>query len=104
MYSAFDSDAINHAAAFHNEAEKMWKEEQDSYLAMAGAVLLSLSLIGNGRDHAVLSYATQAIKMGERLGLFELDGEGYSRPNENDSDEDAMACRYAAWGTFGWNV
>ncbi|KAI1763894.1 hypothetical protein GGR53DRAFT_520682 [Hypoxylon sp. FL1150] len=104
MYSAFDKDAMQFTTQFYNEAERLWKGEKDSYLAMAGAVLLSLSLIGNGRDHAVLSYATQAMKMGERLGLFEVDGNGQYTPNESDSNEDVEACCYAAWGTFNWNV
>ncbi|XXG96160.1 hypothetical protein Hte_002439 [Hypoxylon texense] len=104
MYSAFDKDSMQYASQFSNEAEKLWKDEQDSYLAMAGTVLLSLSLIGNGRDHAVLYYATQAMRMGERLGLFGAGEGALAVPDLNESKEVTDSCCYAAWGTFNWNV
>ncbi|KAI1384473.1 uncharacterized protein F4822DRAFT_364701 [Hypoxylon trugodes] len=104
MYSAFDKDAIQYADKFCEEAERLWKEEQGSCLTMAGAVLLSLSLIGNGRNHAVLYYATQAMKLGEGLGLFSTEESASASLSEKISEDDACARSYAAWGTFNWNV
>ncbi|KAI2613314.1 hypothetical protein GGR54DRAFT_616158 [Hypoxylon sp. NC1633] len=104
MYTAFDKSATHHSTEFFEESERLWKKEQVSYLTMAGAVLLSLSLIGSGRDHAVLSYATQAIEMGEQLGLFEAGEAALMGPDENLPEEDKKARCYAAWGTFNWNV
>ncbi|KAI0168839.1 hypothetical protein GGR52DRAFT_493079 [Hypoxylon sp. FL1284] len=104
MYNAFNKDSMQHATNFYEEAERLWKEENDSYLTMAGAVLLSLSLLGNGRDHAVLYYAMEAMRMGERLGLFEAHEDTTTIPHVDDSEEDAEACRFAAWGAFNWNV
>ncbi|KAI1772241.1 hypothetical protein F4818DRAFT_180178 [Hypoxylon cercidicola] len=104
MYSAFEKNALRYAMQFYDEAERLWKEEQDSCLAMAGAVLLSLSLIGNGRDCVVLYYATEAMSMGRRLGLFDAEEGTTMIPNTNGSKEDADTCCHAAWGTFNWNV
>ncbi|KAI8962418.1 hypothetical protein F5Y11DRAFT_193867 [Daldinia sp. FL1419] len=103
MYSAIDKDAMQFADQFFDEAEKLWKEEQDSYPAVAGAVLLSLSFIGNSRDHAVLFYAKGAMQMGENLGLF--DGtEDAVKSNEKLPEDEATTRSYAAWGAFNWNV
>ncbi|KAI0138516.1 hypothetical protein F4776DRAFT_654301 [Hypoxylon sp. NC0597] len=104
MYSAFDKDSMEYAVEFCEEAERLWKDEHGSYLTMAGAVLLSLSLIGSGRDHAVLLYATQAMKIGEQLGFFNVAEVSHLRLDVNTSDDDTKACCYAAWGTFNWNV
>ncbi|OTA60803.1 hypothetical protein K449DRAFT_406281 [Hypoxylon sp. EC38] len=103
-YSVFDKDSMEYAVEFCDEAEKLWKEEHGSYLTMAGAVLLSLSLIGSGRDHTVLLYATQAMKMGERLGLYNVAEASALRLDVNTSEDDRKTGCYAAWGTFNWNV
>jgi hypothetical protein len=107
MHSAFDEDAMHHANGFRQEAEVLWKTEKDSYLTMAGAILLSISLMGHGKDHDVLHYATDAMKMGERLGLFSSKVHPASAhpPSQGIShDNDLSAKCYAAWGTFNWNV
>ncbi|KAI1413595.1 hypothetical protein F5Y13DRAFT_160655 [Hypoxylon sp. FL1857] len=104
MYSAFNKDSMEYAVEFYEEAEKLWKGEHGSYLTMAGAVLLSLSLIGSGRDHAVLLYATQAMRIGEQLGLFKVAESSALTLDVNTSEDDAKTRCYAAWGTFNWNV
>ncbi|TGJ79744.1 hypothetical protein E0Z10_g9013 [Xylaria hypoxylon] len=101
MYSAFDQNAIQYASGFRQIAEALWKNEGDSYSSMAGAVLLSISLMGQGKDHAVLGYATDALKMGTRLGLF---GGGFRQPSVGIINHDLSAQCYAAWGVFNWNV
>ncbi|KAI1483801.1 hypothetical protein F4774DRAFT_366536 [Daldinia eschscholtzii] len=103
MYSAFDKDAMQFANDFFKEAEKLWKGEQDSCTAVAGAILLSLSLIGNSRDHAVLSYAKKALQMSRNLGLFDA-AEAIASKAKEMSEDDMISCCYAAWGTFNWNV
>ncbi|KAI1808703.1 hypothetical protein F4811DRAFT_500426 [Daldinia bambusicola] len=103
MYSAFDKDAMQFANNFFVEAEKLWEEEQGSCTAVAGAVLLSMSLIGNSRDHAVLSYAKKAMQMGRKLGLFDTTEETASKIGEMSGEDMTTRC-YAAWGTFNWNV
>ncbi|KAI0386079.1 hypothetical protein F5Y04DRAFT_243295 [Hypomontagnella monticulosa] len=104
MYSAIDANALRYAAQFREAAEKLWVEQQDSYLTMAGTVLLSLSLIGNERDHSVLFYATQAMKMGERLRLFGGEKAVAVWPDGDTPEEDVKAGCYAAWGAFNWNT
>ncbi|KAF3059905.1 hypothetical protein GL218_04941 [Daldinia childiae] len=104
MYSAFDKDAMQFADEFLHEAQKARKEEPDSYSSMAGAILLSISLIGNSKDHSILFYAKEAMQIGQNLGLFGGDERGPAQSNENMSKEDKTARCYAAWGTFNWNV
>ncbi|KAI8626067.1 hypothetical protein F5Y19DRAFT_447828 [Xylariaceae sp. FL1651] len=106
MYSAFDEAAIQYASGFCDEAEALWMTEHDSYLSMASAILLSISLMGNGKDHAVLRYATEAMDMGERLGLFSTEHHSAraQQPSVDIPDDDMSAKCYAAWGVFNWNV
>ncbi|KAI0840471.1 hypothetical protein F5Y06DRAFT_241282 [Hypoxylon sp. FL0890] len=105
MYSAFDKSASKIAQDFAQEAERLWESEKvhDSYLTMAGAVLLSLSLMGHGKDHAVLLYAKEAAEMGIRLGLFEDEASG-ERIEIDQSEEQQSASWYAAWGAFNWKT
>ncbi|RYP53836.1 hypothetical protein DL768_001287 [Monosporascus sp. mg162] len=107
MYSAFDKSAIKSAELFCHEAEVLWETEQshDSYMTMASAAVLSLCLIGHGKDHAVHSYAKEALSMGTRLGLFESEEEpANKKPLEKMSQDDMTVRCYAAWGVFNWNV
>ncbi|KAI0432189.1 hypothetical protein F5Y09DRAFT_354010 [Xylaria sp. FL1042] len=108
MYSSFDENAIQYAAGFCRIAEALWKLEKDSYPAMAGATLLSISLMGHGKNHDVLHYASDAMRMGKRLGLFggslRHAGANAYQPNVGVTDDDLSAQCYAAWGVFNWNV
>ena len=91
---------------FCSTAEKLWETEKtyDSYQTMAGAVLLSLSLIGHGKDHAVHYYANQALSMGTRLGLFDPHNPLNNNLGGKLSQDSFTARCHAAWGTFNWNV
>ncbi|GAW25965.1 putative zinc finger protein [Rosellinia necatrix] len=107
MYSAFDENAMQHATGFLQSAEQLWMTQQSSCLSMAGAVLLSISLMGNGKDHAVLRYATDALEMGRQLGLFHDNTGPSGNVYESGADisgDELRARSYAAWGVFNWNV
>lgn len=106
MYSAFHKGAIRAADKFCEQAERIWEFEKDndSYTNMAGAVILSLSLMGHGKDHAVLLYTTAAARMGTRLGLFGVNEDIAVRIDEDMSEEERSASCYAAWGVFNWSV
>jgi hypothetical protein len=104
MYSAFDKSAMQYAESFCEEAERLQKSERDSCLAMAGAVLLSISLMGRGKDHDDLKNAKRAFDIGQRLGFFSNAQGSTVLPTENISKELRRANSYAAWGTFNWNV
>ncbi|KAI1739889.1 hypothetical protein F4680DRAFT_420475 [Xylaria scruposa] len=106
MYSAVDENAMQYASEFCQVAETLWKTERDSYSSMAGAILLSISLLGHGKDHDVLNYAIDAIKIGTRLGLFSDTQPSASvyQSSANMVDDDLSARCYAAWGAFNWNV
>lgn len=105
MYSAFDRTAIPKVEAFCKQAEDLWEYEKhhDSYFTMAGAVMLSLSLIGHGKDHAVHYYANEALHMGMRLGLFDTEETKMDGQGKMSQDEMTARC-HAAWGVFNWNV
>lgn len=104
MYSAFDKNAMQYAEAFCQRAEELWENEGDSCLAMAGAVLLSISNMGRGKDHdAVLLYSRHALEMGQRLGLFAAQPADSQCPSF-ESEEEERANLYGAWGTFNWNM
>ncbi|KAI1349833.1 hypothetical protein F5Y01DRAFT_287708 [Xylaria sp. FL0043] len=108
MYSTFDESAIQYASGFCQIAEALWKFERDSYPSMAGAILLSISLLGHGKDHDVLHYASNAMRMGTRLGLFSRPsrhaGGSVGPPKLDVTDDELSAQCYAAWGVFNWNV
>ncbi len=106
MYSAFDKSTIQKAEIFCHIAQDLWEKDKycDSYLTIAGAVLLSLSLIGHGKDHAVHSYAHEALNMGRRLSLFEDENARNKILYENFSREEMTMRCHAAWGVFNWNV
>jgi len=106
MYSAFDREASQRADEFRREAEKLWETEEDSYTAMAGAVLMSISLMAHGIDHAVLRYSMDALNMGERLELLRHAAEPTGlQPSKVTANDHILSAKcYAAWGTFNWNV
>ncbi|KAL6805193.1 N-terminal fungal transcription regulatory domain-containing protein [Trichoderma sp. SZMC 28012] len=105
MYSAADPDIDVHAAAFCTEAESIWKteSEHDALPNLAAALFLSLGYLGQGRDHAVLSYISQATKMAVRLGLFGVEDNGKAKVKvDKMTAEAASAYLHAAWGSFNW--
>ncbi|KKP04360.1 hypothetical protein THAR02_03563 [Trichoderma harzianum] len=102
---AVDPDIDVHAAAFCTEAEGIWKteKEHDTILNLAAALLLSLGYLGQGRDHAVLSYISQATKMAVRLGLFGVEDNDQAKVKVDKMTADtASAYLHAAWGSFNW--
>ncbi|KAI0541836.1 hypothetical protein GGR58DRAFT_455140 [Xylaria digitata] len=107
MYSSFDQKSTQYVSEFSQTAEALWKTEKDSCSSMAGAILLSISLLGHGNGHDVLRYATDALKMGTRLGLFggsiRHTGSTY-QPSVDTINDDLCAQCHAAWGVFNWNV
>lgn len=101
MYCAFDDTAILLADEFFQEAERLWDLEKgnDTYLNMAGAALLSLSLVGRDRDLSVLLYTQEVKRMGIALRLFGSD----PIAGITVGDDYTASC-YAAWGGFNWNM
>ncbi|KAI0016238.1 hypothetical protein F4780DRAFT_773036 [Xylariomycetidae sp. FL0641] len=104
MYSAFEEDTILLATTVRETAEELWKAEPDSFPAMAGSILLSLALMGHGKDHAVLHYAAAALKMGQRLGCFSPKAHGSLTSLGTQSPMADSSLNYAAWGIFNYNV
>lgn len=105
MYSAVEPDIDALAADFCAEAETIWRTEResDSLLNLAAALFLSLGYLGQGRDHGVLSYTSQATQMAIRMGLFGVDEHSHAKPSVDKlPTEAASAYLHTAWGSFNW--
>lgn len=69
---------------------------------MAAAEFLSLGYLGQGRDHKMLVYLSEATDMGIRLGLFGVERRALPDEDSKLSAEAKGARGYAAWGVFNW--
>lgn len=104
MYSSITPETYTLALDFCAEAEKLWRAERrsgrDSIETLAAAEFLCLGYLGQGRDHAILTYVSEASRMGQRMGLF-----GVEEPEEDataTADDATRARRFTAWGVFNW--
>ncbi|EXK24052.1 hypothetical protein FOMG_19203 [Fusarium oxysporum f. sp. melonis 26406] len=106
MYSALDPTVKEYTSQFCDEAESRWSEEKskDSFLTLAGIQLLGLAYMGDGKNHHVLTYMSEANSMGARLGLFGVDPTVAIPKTQEESPELQSAISYAAWGSFNWIV
>ncbi|KAK5990592.1 Nitrogen assimilation transcription factor nit-4-like protein [Cladobotryum mycophilum] len=106
MYTAIDHRADALANDFCDEAEELWRIErgQPSILNMAAAQFLSLAYLGQGKDHAVLSYLVDAGNMGVQIGLFGVENHAFHHRFGKMTAEARCAYSHAAWGVFNWTV
>ncbi|KAG6178471.1 hypothetical protein E4U27_003741 [Claviceps purpurea] len=109
MYSAIDPQTDALATAFCVEAEILWTAERemghDSTLTLAAAEFLCMGYLGQGRDHAVLTYLAEATDMAGRMGLFSSEAQGSSQETRTFphlTGAAKAAHMYAAWGIFNW--
>ncbi|KAM6529156.1 hypothetical protein FALCPG4_007302 [Fusarium falciforme] len=88
------------------EAEKRWSDDKatDSLSNLAGTQLLGLAYLGDGKDHYVLTYVSEANAMGTRMGLFGVKPDMVASKIREIAPELQNATSYAAWGTFNWIV
>ncbi|KAK6085299.1 hypothetical protein SCUP234_02847 [Seiridium cupressi] len=70
--AAIEKEANEYAQQFSAEAVHLWtiKKNHDSILTIISAQILSLAYMGNGKDHDVLVYQVESVRMGARLGLL----------------------------------
>lgn len=106
MYSAIEKSANEYTAQFSVEAERLWSEEKrsDSALNIAGAQILSLAFMGDGRDHDVLHYLAEAVKMGTRMGFLGVDEKTAAAKLGKLPERAIRSASFAAWGVFNWTV
>lgn len=109
MYSGIDSKTYVLVTSFCTEAERLWLIERrngrDSIMNAAAAEFLCLGYVGQGRDHAVLTYISEASEMGVRMGLFGVDDNDATSKTLKQAgvtDKAKSARRHAAWGVFNW--
>ncbi|KJZ69239.1 hypothetical protein HIM_11362 [Hirsutella minnesotensis 3608] len=105
MYSFIDPDTDGLAIRFCAEAERLWaierRNERDSLTNIAAAEFLCLGYLGQGRDHAIVAYVSEASNMGKRMGLFGTQDEDPMEEPSDSSPETAEAARarmHTAWG------
>ena len=109
MYSAIDPQTDQVAIHFCTEADSHWAAERqkgnDSMMILAATEFLCLGYLGQGRDHVVLRYLTEAADMAGRMGLFNTEGQLSERETSSYSNLAGAAKTshmYAAWGIFNW--
>ena len=109
MYSSIDPNTDALAMSFCKEAEKLWAIERnnkrDSLMNVAAAEFLCLGYLGQGRDHAILAYVSEAADMGTRLGLFDIEAQDDAEETGksfNTTNDATRARAHAAWGVFNW--
>ncbi|PNP52481.1 hypothetical protein THARTR1_06949 [Trichoderma harzianum] len=104
MYSSLDTEALTLVDAFCGEAETLWKSERlaPSVLTMVAAQFLSFGYLVQGKDHAVLRYLSEAIKIGTQLKLFGVKPNVGDARWDNLTPEKAKATAYSTWGVFNW--
>ena len=106
MYSTIEPEIDALVMSFCTEAERLWaierNHEQDSIMNVAAAEFLCLGYIGQGRDHAILKYVSEASNMGNRMGLFGVQNTIEDKGVSEVMDEAIKARMYAAWGVFNW--
>jgi hypothetical protein len=106
MYSAIDQSTSIYIQQFSEEAERLWSIEKasDSILNMISAQVLSLSYMGYGKDHCVLTFQVESVRMGERLGLFGVDEQTASKMFSKLPEGILQDYAFAAWGVFNWSM
>ncbi|KAI3572557.1 hypothetical protein IWW34DRAFT_637377 [Fusarium oxysporum f. sp. albedinis] len=106
MYSGFNPSIKEYIPQFCEEAEHRWTDEKatDSLLNLASTQLLGLAYLGDGKDHHVLTYVSEANAMATRMGLFGVDPTEAARKAQEITPALQNATSHAAWGTFNWIV
>ncbi|KAK2609203.1 hypothetical protein QQS21_002285 [Conoideocrella luteorostrata] len=107
--NALDPQTDQLAIFFCEEAEQHWMDERgkgnDSMIILAATEFLCLGYLGQGRDHSVLRYLTEAANMADRMALFTTEGPMDGKritAHINTVGADKTALMYTAWGIFGW--
>lgn len=106
MYSAIDKDADALVEPFCREAERIWELEGRELLPinMVAAQFLSLAYLVRGKDHAVLKYISEAVRIGTAMGLFGVEESIAQSRIGHLSPEQLRAISYSAWGIFNWTT
>ncbi|KAK7421280.1 hypothetical protein QQZ08_009996 [Neonectria magnoliae] len=101
---AIDDKAGALVNAFCAEAESLWETERTSpsTLNMAAALFLSFGYLVQGKNHVVLAYMSEAIRMGTHLGLFGVDRDVAGARTAKMTAEQAKAASHTTWGVFNW--
>ncbi|RNJ59919.1 hypothetical protein D7B24_000636 [Verticillium nonalfalfae] len=92
MYTSLDESAHPLVSQFGNEAERLWwaAKSTDSLCSIAGAQLLSLAFMGNGRDHFVLVFLTEACRMARRMSLLGVEPTSLVAQNDTTPEQPGL--------------
>ncbi|KAM5529810.1 Nitrogen assimilation transcription factor nit-4-like protein 1 [Fusarium oxysporum f. sp. phaseoli] len=106
MYSGIDPSIKEYIAQFCEEAEYRWADEKanDCLLNLASTPLLGLAYLGDGKDHYILTYVSEANAMATRMGLLGVDPAVAASEAQEITPALQNATSSAAWSTFNWIV
>jgi hypothetical protein len=106
IYSAIDDEAESLVDSFGDEASRLWEEDSASMsiTSLLAAQYMSLGYQFRGKDHAVLQYLAEAVRIGTAMGLFGVERETAQQRLGHLSAEQTKIASYAAWGIFNWTM
>lgn len=106
IYSAIDEEAESLVDSFGEEASRLWQEDgaSVSIAKLLAAQYMSLGYQSRGKDHAVLQFLAEAVRIGTAMGLFGLEHESAQQRLGYLSAEQTKIASYAAWGIFNWTM
>lgn len=106
IYSAIDDEAESLVDSFGDEASRLWEEDgaSMSITSLLAAQYMSLGYQFRGKDHAVLQYLAEAVRIGTAMGLFGVERETAQQRLGHLSAEQTKIASYAAWGIFNWTM
>jgi hypothetical protein len=105
IYSAIDDEAESLVDSFGDEASWLWEEDGAlmSITSLLAAQYMSLGYQFRGKDHAVLQYLAEVVRIGT-MGLFGVERETAQQRLGHLSAEQIKIASYAAWGIFNWTM
>ncbi|KAF7554034.1 hypothetical protein G7Z17_g3247 [Cylindrodendrum hubeiense] len=102
--SAIDPEASDLVNAFCTEAETLWETQRivPSTVNMAAALFLSFGYLVQGKDHNVLAYMPEVVRMGTELGLFGVEQAVAEARMDKMTPQQLKAASHTTWGVFNW--
>lgn len=106
IYSAIDDEAESLVDGFGDEAYRLWQEDgaSVSITNLLATQYMGLGYQSRGKDHAVLQFLAEAVRIGTAMGFFGLKHKPAQQRMGRLSAEQTKIASYAAWGIFNWTM
>ena len=102
-YTAIEGASFSMSYQFEEKAEEIWSaaENFDCLTALAGLVLISLSLEAHGKGTVGVQYLEEARQMAARMRFFDVPSPlTLDEPSPSITKEKQKTTSQAAWGAF----